>query len=51
MYLTITLRKEVPDVETAQQLVDVVKAKLEAYPEIVVNGSVGEQITPTEVIP
>lgn len=51
MYLTIVLRKEVPDIATAQQLVDFVKEKVEPYPEVTVTGNVGEQLKPTEVIP
>lgn len=47
MYLTIVLRKEVPDTSTAQNLVDVVAEKLNDHPEIEVSGSCSEQMTPT----
>lgn len=42
MNLTIALRKEVPDVETAEALLTVVKAKLADHPEVVISGSVSE---------
>lgn len=51
MYLTIVLRKEVPDVETGQHLIDFIKEKIEPYPDVTVTGNVSEQIKPTEVIP
>ncbi len=44
MHLTIVLRKEVPDVPTAQALLDIVKTKLEDQPDIKVSGSVGQTL-------
>ncbi len=44
MQITIALRKEVPDVETAQQLFDLVKQRLEDHPEVTVSGQVTENL-------
>ncbi len=38
MFVIITARKEVPDIETARELYDLVKRKLEDYPTIDVSG-------------
>lgn len=51
MYLTIVLRKEVPDATTAQQLMDFVKEKIEPYPDIKLTGSLNIDLKPKEVIP
>ena len=40
MYLTITLRKEVATNEEGQQLYNIVKQKLEAYPEVQISAQV-----------
>lgn len=47
MYLTIVLRKEVPDTETAQTLTDIVRDKLSEHPEVRITSSVSEEINPT----
>lgn len=51
MFLTIVLRKEVPDVETAQQLIDFIEEKVKPYPDVTVTGNTSEPLTPTEVTP
>lgn len=40
MYLTITLRKEVPDRETGRAIFDLVKERMEDRPDVKVNGHV-----------
>lgn len=40
MKLTIVLRKEVPDLETAEQLYNLVKERLADHPEVEVKGTV-----------
>lgn len=40
MKLTIVLREDVPDEATAQAHFDIVKAKLDDYPDIEVSGTV-----------
>lgn len=40
MYLTITLRKEVPDRDTGRQIFDLVKDRLQDKPEIEISGAV-----------
>jgi len=40
MYLTITLRKEVPDRDTGRVIFDLVKTRLEDRPDIKITGSV-----------
>ena len=44
MLLTIALRKEVPDVETAQALYELVKNRLADKPDVTVNGQVTETL-------
>ncbi len=45
MFLTIVLRKEVPDVPAAQALTNVVKTKLADQPDVAITASVSEQLT------
>lgn len=45
MFLTIVLRKEVPDVPAAQALTDAVKNKLIDQQNITITASVSEQLT------
>lgn len=40
MYLIITLRKEVPDRETGQQIYQLVKQRMEDRPDVQVQGHV-----------
>lgn len=40
MYLTITLRKEVPDREAGRTIYDLVKQRMEDRPDVKVNGLV-----------
>ena len=39
MYVTITLRKEVPDRETARQIYDLVKQRMVDRPDVEISGS------------
>ena len=48
MFLTIVLRKEVADTAAAIVLTDIVRAKLEAYPEIAISATVSEPIPEPE---
>ena len=45
MYLTIVLRKEVPDTETAQALLTFVADKVSPYEGISVTGTVNEPLS------
>ena len=47
MELIITLRRPVPDTVTAQQIVDIVKVKLEDHPEVMITSQVTDFIEPT----
>ena len=38
MILTVTLRREVPDRETARQIYDIVKVKMADHPDVKVTG-------------
>ena len=38
MYLIITLRREVPDRDTARQIYDLVKTKMEDRPDVEISG-------------
>lgn len=44
MKLTIVLRKDVPNEQTAQQLFDIVKTKLEDNPDIEISGTVNQTL-------
>jgi len=48
MYVTITLRKEVPDRDTARAIYDLVKDRLEDKPGIQINGSCNNHFTDGE---
>lgn len=43
MYLTVTLLTEVPDVDTARTLYEVVKTRLADHPEVTTSGRVSVQ--------
>lgn len=45
MRLTIVLRKEVPNIEQAQTLTNIVKQKLAEHPEIEITASASESLT------
>lgn len=47
MQLTIFLQKEIPDRETALDLIELVKQKLAAHPEISVTASINEFVGDT----
>lgn len=38
MYLVITLRKEVPDIERAREIYDLVKERMSDRPDVIVSG-------------
>ena len=48
MYVTISLRKEVPDRDTGRAIFDLVKDRLQDKPEITINGSVSNHFTDGE---
>jgi len=45
MDLVITLRKEVPDEQTAEQILTIVKSRLEDYPDVVVAAHTSKRLT------
>jgi len=51
MHLTIVLRKEVPDEQTGQTLLDIVADKLSDHPDIEVSGQVNQSLTLTPPTP
>jgi len=51
MRLTIVLRKEVPDEQTAQALLDTVAEKLADYTDIEVSGQVNQSLLLTPPTP
>ena len=48
MYLTITLRKEVPDREAGRTIFDLVKQRLEDKPDVKITGHVTNHFEFTE---
>lgn len=51
MFLTIVLRKEVPDVPAAQALTEAVKNKLADQPDVTITASVSAQLIIEEIEP
>lgn len=51
MQLTIVLRKEVPDEQTAQTLFNVVTQKLEDHPDVKITGQVSTSLELTPEVP
>lgn len=51
MFIVITLRKEIPDRETARLIYDVIKAKMADRPDIVLTGHCSNHFDFTEDLP